>query len=751
METTTDRISVLHVDDDPEFTDLTAAFLARENPRLDVTTVNDAADVPSVLKVEDVDCIVSDHDMPGTTGIELLETIRSTYPELPFILFTGKGSEEIASEAITAGVTDYLQKSSGTDQYALLANRITNAVDRYWSGEELQDRKRYLETLISNLPGIVYRCRNSPNWEMIDVEGECEALVGYSAASLERDDVTWGTDIVHPADRNELWNEAQGRLGDGEPFEITYRILTASGETKWVWERGRAIRDEGCEILEGFITDVTDRKERERRIEELHSSTRQLLDADTDDDVAVAVATAANRTLGYANNVVRLHSDSRLLPVCSVSEELPDDVDRRPVYDVGEAPAGEAFERGEPVVRGDLDALNDGYDRHGTRSGMYLPIGDHGVLAVSETDVDVFDEDDVKLASILAANAASALDRVEHANRLQRQASELERYERIVETMADPVFELDSDGYVQFVNGAFTELTGYEPETIIGEHASFVISEEDVLKAEQKIRGLLDGDDSRIGVFEGTIHTADGQRRRCEVRQTLLWDGDELRGTVGTIRDVTDRKERERQLEAFAEVVSHDLRNPLGVANGYLQLIDTECETDYVADVRSAHERMETLIDDLLALAQKGEAIGETELVRLADLGRRCWRNVETNDGTLEIDTDAEVRADPRRLQQLLENLIRNAIEHGSPECGGITVTIGRTEGGFFVADDGDGIDADEMARAFETGHSTSETGTGLGLSIVRRIADAHGWSVSLVDGDAGGLRVEITGVEVGS
>ena len=131
MTDSSDTIDVLHVDDDPDFTDLAATFLERVDSRIAVRAAGSAAEGRDVLADHDVDCIVSDYDMPGADGIELLEAVREEYPDLPFILYTGKGSEEVASDAISAGVTDYLQKGTGSEQYELLANRIVNAVDAH--------------------------------------------------------------------------------------------------------------------------------------------------------------------------------------------------------------------------------------------------------------------------------------------------------------------------------------------------------------------------------------------------------------------------------------------------------------------------------------------------------------------------------------------------------------------------------------------------------------------------------------------
>lgn len=126
----TDSIYVLHVDDEPEFGDLVATYLEREDDRLEVYTATEPAEGVAVLRDWGIDCVISDYDMDGQDGLEFLRTVREEYPALPFILYTARGSESIASKAISAGATDYLQKRGGADQYETLASRVTNAVER---------------------------------------------------------------------------------------------------------------------------------------------------------------------------------------------------------------------------------------------------------------------------------------------------------------------------------------------------------------------------------------------------------------------------------------------------------------------------------------------------------------------------------------------------------------------------------------------------------------------------------------------
>ncbi|ELZ41980.1 PAS domain S-box, partial [Halorubrum saccharovorum DSM 1137] len=227
-------------------------------------------------------------------------------------------------------------------------------------------------------------------------------------------------------------------------------------------------------------------------------------------------------------------------------------------------------------------------------------------------------------------------------------------------------------------------------------------------------------------------------------------------------RDAELQREIDR-LEKFAGLVSHDLRNPLNVAAGRLELArttvddgDTLDDLDRIAD---AHDRMEELIDDLLALARQGRTVDELVSVSLADAAARAWRTVNTADATLDLpEKSLAVDADPERLRTLLENLFTNSVEHGSTnsrtgsgdsvahaadstaDADGVTVTVGALTNGFYVADDGVGfeIDPDE---ATEYGTSSDPTGTGFGLAIVHEIAAAHGWTLDVVDED--GARFE--------
>ncbi len=241
-------------------------------------------------------------------------------------------------------------------------------------------------------------------------------------------------------------------------------------------------------------------------------------------------------------------------------------------------------------------------------------------------------------------------------------------------------------------------------------------------------------------------------------------------------RSTRERLKRQNEtLERFTSMVSHDLRSPLNVVSGSLDLAERTGDPEHFDRCRQAVERMDALVGDLLSLARAGMELREMTDVDLGTLASQCWQTVPTSRATIRVETDVVVRADETRLRQLLENLFRNSVEHGStnsrPQAddsvehgsvgdteahgedeGGrdddrVTVTVGDLDGGFFVEDDGQGIPPDERDRVFQSGYSSQREGTGFGLDIVRRVADVHGWEVTLAESVEGGARFEFTGV----
>ncbi|NHX37743.1 MULTISPECIES: PAS domain S-box protein [Halolamina] len=228
-------VSVLHIEDDERFADLVSTFLERQRDYFTVETETDPRAALDRLEHADVDCVVCDYDMPGLDGLEVLERVRAEYPDLPFVLFTGKGSEEIASEAISKGVTEYLQKGGGTEQYAVLANRIEQAVARYRAERQVTRGFHAIETahdgisLLDEGGQFIY-----VNEAYADITGyDREELIGthwdvlYPAGELDR-----AYNEMIPAAREGEW---RGRTvyvrKDGDTVDVDHRITFTTDDT----------------------------------------------------------------------------------------------------------------------------------------------------------------------------------------------------------------------------------------------------------------------------------------------------------------------------------------------------------------------------------------------------------------------------------------------------------------------------------------------------------------------------------------
>lgn len=586
---------VLHVDDNPGFTDLTADMLTREHDQLTVETATTASEGLDRLAERDFDCIVSDYEMPGVDGIEFLERVRAEYPNLPFILYTGKGSEEVASEAISAGVTDYLQKDSGMDHYTLLVNRITNVVDSYRSQQKLAERNKELgryKHMINSMQEAACIYDADGRFEVVNeyladwygmtpeaLKGEDSNLIPLIQKQTDGDDPY---QALLDGERETLAGEIEAEFADHGKAVLEYRLTPL-------------MVDGVVDGIVGVARDITERKEREQEL-------------------------------------------------------------RRTKRAIDEAPVG-----------------------------------------ITITDPD---------------------------------------------RQENPVI---------YANQRFQDLTGYAEEEILGRNCRFLQGDDTAPDGVTALREAIDAE--KPVTVELRNYRKDGTEfwNRLSVAPVRDEEG-EVTNFVGFQQDVTDRKHREQELERqnkrleqFSRVVSHDLRNPLNVANGRLQLVQEGCENEHLDAVEQALERMEALIADLLTLASGGAAVADLTPIDLGAIAERCWANVQTGDATFDIAVDQTIRADENRLRQVFENLIRNAIDHGGDD---VAVTIGDLDGGFYVEDTGPGIPSEERDAVFEVGYSTSDDGTGLGLSIVKHVVDAHGWDIRVTEGTEGGARFEITGIE---
>ncbi|QUJ73830.1 GAF domain-containing protein [Haloarcula marismortui] len=788
-----DAVQVLYVERDLEFARKTAEQLEQVNSQLEVTTVLGSRPAFQALSNDEYDCIVSEYRLPNSTGLELFDQIRRNYPNLPFILFTEHGSESIAGDAVTAGISDYLQKAEADDDYELLADSISNAVTANETVIEATQERRRLEQVLKTVPSCVVQLNR--DGQFVFANDRAETVLGLKQAELEErayNDPEWD---IKDLDGNPIPDDElpfARVLYEGEQVRDQHTIRWPDGKKRVLAVNGAPVMNEGSvESVVCSLTDITDRHRRERRLEKLHEATRDLYDAKTKQEVAQITSDTADAILDFELNGVHFYDEQAggLKPV-AVSDRTQRVTDELVTFDHGIA--WEAFQSGEIRQYDDIHTADNIYNPESEfRSGLYLPLGEYGILLANSTQRGDFDDSDVSLGQLLAENAKSALDRVERERRL---ALLQERTSALMQTTtADKTVDLTVGAAAEILG---TNLSGFIQEDE-REEVLRPLSTTDALAAEfSTYEGFeygADGDpistflwdvyDSGTPEYVGDASDHPALRSDISVRSALLYPlesygllvfaaktpdafdrTDKRFGWIlaSTLETALERVDRERllrdqtqkltrqnqQLEEFAQTVTHDLRNPLQVLRGTLDGVRKTTDVNHLDRGYRALDRMETLIDDVLMLAQEGQLIDDTEMVSLASLADDCWDVLETADAELIINDDMEFEADSGRVRQLLENLFANAVTHAGTD---VTVTVGTLTNGFFVSDDGPGIDPVERDQIFTDGYTSTRSGTGFGLSIVKQIADAHDWDATIAESPSGGAQIEFTSVSVAS
>jgi len=525
-------IRVLHVDDDPNLLELTGEFLEREDDRLVLETATSADQGLDQIGDRPPDCIVSDYDMPGKSGIEFLRAVRETYPDLPFILFTGKGSESVASDAIAAGVTDYLQKGSSTERYELLANRITNAVQARRATQEA--------TRQAELMRLTEFAGDTGGWEL-DLETEELMLTDGTRRliDLPQDDsigLEEAIDLYHPDDRDEVRAALDQAAETGEQVQDTWRVRPNKGEQRLLNVTVTPVRSNGeITTLRGAVNDTTERYERRQELESERRFIEQSLNA-LDDLFYVLDTDGTIRQWNDRVPDVTGYTESELDGM-DASEIFPEDEQERIDNAIGQTLTDD---RG--AVEADLQ----------TADGNRIPYEWTGARL---TDTDGTTTGIVGIGRDLS-------------ERRQRER----RFRALVEESNDVISIVGADGRFQYQSPSLERILGYDLEETIGDLAWEYMHPDDREAVMDTFEKWLAGPEARESIEYRARH-ADGSWRWFEARASKQFDNPAVEGYVVNSRDVTARKEREQELQVVKSQYETLAEN---FPDGAVYLIDTD-------------------------------------------------------------------------------------------------------------------------------------------------------------------------------
>ncbi|WP_256370417.1 PAS domain S-box protein [Halorubrum sp. SD690R] len=623
--------------------------------------------------------------------------------------------------------------------------------------DELRERERRFRQMAENIQEMVWMT-DPTKGEVLYVNPAYEEIWGRSPDALYEDPQSFA-DAIHPEDRDRV-EEILDPQSTGS-YEEEYRIVRPNGETRWVYDRAVPVKNEAGEVYRtvGIASDITERRERERefdRVVELLDHTERVADVggwEVDPKTGDAF---------WSDHLFELIGwEGDRAPSLEDIADIYVEEDRPRV----EAAVENALTHGESFAIEARLQRSNGEDRWmEIRGDPHVENGEVTTLRGAVHDITERKQRERALHELYDVTSDPDLSFDEKVQALLRLGR------RELGTEYGTLSSIHDDEYVfEFVDtdretiqpGDVVPVSATNCELVASTRQTVVIGDVERDAPEETGRaGFTEwGISSYIGapVFDtGDVYgtfcfydTAARADRFTDWEETLVdlmsnWVTVELQRK----RTTEQLRDQNEQLSQFASIVSHDLRNPLNVAKGRLELVREEDDGEHIDAVRRSHERMQDLIDDLLALARVGEQMGELERVNPADVASDCWRTVATTEATLRTAISRSVRADESRFRQLFENLISNAIEHGGED---VTVTVGELDDGFYVEDTGVGIPEENRDSVFEPSYSTTRNGTGFGLHIVNQVVKAHGWDIRVTTGARDGARFEVTGVEFSS
>ena len=718
------KVEVLQVDDDASILEAAKLVLQDIDYALKVDTAHSVDEALTKLAKKQYDVIVSDYEMPLKNGLDFLKIIKEKTPNMPFILFTGRGREEVAIQALNLGANHYINKQGSPETvYGELAYSIRSAVAKNRAENALARSEVRFSTLIENAPYPIYI--NNIDGKLINANKAAEDLV-----CLNKNDFI-GKSLLEIGLINEksvaqamkdISLAIEGKAAGPSEYEMT----RADGKQITLELSTFPISIEGKQEFVGIANDITEKKQAQSELKESEQKFRKAFEASID--------------------------------ACYISM-----VDEGYFIDVNDA-----FFKTYGLTKDETvgkTALELGLYAHGPgdREKMVALIKENGFF----TDLELMGRRkngeafpvlmSARLGDLQGKKVIFGVIRDISQERIREQAfveSEA-KYRELVDALPEMVFELDINGNVVFANKKAIQCTGYSKEEFAdGFNANRLVAPEDFERSERNLKKMFEGNMNHINEY--LFVSKDGNRFPVSLSSTPVLKNGKIVGVRGLLVDITQRKKAEKRvavvnekLRVVGKLTRHDVKNKLSSiqANAYLlkKKIGNSPElTKYLHNIELDIESADRLFD----LSSLFERIGAEE--HIAVNVKDCFneavalfpnlKNINVINGSEGLTVTAD-----SLLRQVFYNLIDNSLKHGKQVSQiELNYSILPSSALLVYSDNGVGISQDNKAKLFTEGFSTSN-GTGLGLAMLRKILQVYGWSI-VEEGESGkGAKFVIT------
>lgn len=608
-------IRVLHVDDEEDQLMLGKRFLEKADPSLQVVYSTSPEEAISMLQEQSFDCVVSDYQMPNMNGIELAQKLRET-SNIPFIIYTGRGSQEVAENAFAVGVDDYLRKEFDPSHYYVLAKRIKTAVEKHKAEKMLKESEEKFRGIAERAIDTIF---------MVDLEGQltyispsAERIIGYRAEEVK------GKHFQNFLPEHEIPKAVEKfveTLGSTGMKGLQVELFRRDGSQVFVEINASPVIKDGEVIgIQGNIRDITERKRYEEQLEALYSHAAELGKTNTLGEVTERTFNAIERVLGFDKGSFSVVEGGFLREILSKGVEM-EEVFELPLD--GPGITVRAVRTGETQLVSDTRLDKDFV--LGPAEGVYEPLSELvvpimvtgkvvAVINVESSKLGAFTDEDQRLLEIFSEHVASAISRLMHAEKLK--ASE-ERWRTLLEASMDAV-TVNVGTKLVYANKRLADLLGYSsPSELIGKDITEIDAPEyrETIRARTLRRQRGEEEPER---YEFKLLRRDGTSIDVETHTTFIeYEGKPA--ALSFVRDITERKrmeddlresrERVREKEAGrtatlirgVKIAEEEIRNPLLLIQQSTHVADEngELNKEIINIIQANIEKIKVILNKL--------------------------------------------------------------------------------------------------------------------------------------------------------
>lgn len=633
-----------------------------------------------------------------------------------------------------------------------LCNDLFDQRQQLYDGEiskiagELTERYRIEEQLLLGLAGFVYRCRNDADWTITYMSRGAQEITGFPENEFVESAVRSFGSIMHPDDVDRVWKACQAGIAARKNCSNEYRIITGSGEVRWIWDQAHGVYDSNGALrhIEGLITDITERREAEQARHEkeilLNFALDSTIDGVWDWDIKNSTVKFSRRwqeMLGYLDG--DLENDIGFWEGLIHSDDLLAMNNQLKAYCEG---AAEKYEMQQRVLgkNGNYHHIKD----RGiivARDSLGKPMRMVGTMKNIDSEVNEGQQarENYELLKALFEYAPVGISLVnkEHAV-VRSNAAEQSIYALTAE-------QVKSGHFLQrrFVNAACSPLALAEtPSRIAFANKATDVRETIGVELEDQIVKWIEVQASYLAHLDAVITISTDTTDLVKVRQELESSNATLEARVA--ERTCELTEVNEELKTFSYSLSHDMKAPLTRIESWANILLEENRAALgengmktILFLRREVTVMNDMIRAMLSLAKASTAdlsLIDIDVTTLVEMELALLRD---NYPDLEIECVIEpeltVCADPTLFTILIRNLLDNAVKFSSKKDKA-EIFVGRTSDGenpaFFVRDAGDGFDmryADRLFGPYQRMHKQKEfPGTGIGLATAQRIVHRH-------------------------